>query len=232
MPRIVVSSDWHGDWVTDGYDRHEDLKMAIAPVIEAAMQADGFMFLGDLSNPYTRGVHRAVALGVKCARLLQEAKVPQLWVVGNHDIIEDSRRSHTLLALRSLGAGIQVADQSDLFHLAGLDIWAMPFTAPNKHYEPDVEVRQLAEKGYNVDVFAGHLHIAGITEGTESGDMARGRPMFFPTEAIRECFPHATCLNGHYHDKQTFRGIHIPGAPLRFGHGEERNNPGYLVLNL
>jgi hypothetical protein len=42
----------------------------------------------------------------------------------------------------------------------------------------------------------------------------------------------ARLFNGHYHRRQTFRGITIPGALERLTRGEIEHEPGFLIVDV
>jgi len=239
--RLFVSSDWHLDWHTDGYERFGDVKNAVANVVQACMRAEKvrpdcgpkdepvFVFLGDLTNPYSRNVHRAMAYAADVACELSDAGIHNVWLVGNHDVIEDGHCSHTLLSLKS--ARFQyttVIDKPSTVTICNKVIAGLPFTPIAGSYDPEEFIESLP----NADVIIGHLHIDGVILGSETEAMPRGRSIRFPLEAARRRFPEAVLLNGHYHNQQTVGGIHIPGSLARLTHGEERNEPGFLVVKV
>jgi DNA repair exonuclease SbcCD nuclease subunit len=236
--RIVIASDFHGDWFTDGYERLDDLEEAAHAVLVEACKADVFMFLGDLTNPYSKNVHHAVRVAVGMASQLNTRNVVNYWLTGNHDVIEDGDRvSHTLLALKNLHHGLtKVIDEPLSIMLThGKRLIALPFVAPSIAYDPAAFIHschKITEEFDERVLIAGHLNIEGIEPGSETTDMARGRDIFFPLEAVEECYPKALLFNGHYHERQVFKRINIPGSLLRLTHGEETNNPGFLVVEL
>ncbi len=236
MTTVFVASDWHGDWITDGRWRLGDLQQQTDRLLADVEETPGdkiFVFLGDLSNPYSRHVHHAVAHGVRVASRLNILRVPNYWLVGNHDIIEDDRVSHTLLELAALDHPTLVIDRPmhTLFGDQAEAIW-LPYTSPRNAYSPADFVGSVKGQGLRRLIF-GHLNIEGITAGSETHSMARGRDVFWPFDAIANAgWGDALWFNGHYHEQQIFRGIHIPGALLRLCHGEEDNNPGYLRFTL
>lgn len=235
--KLFVFSDAHLDWHTDGYERFGDVADAMMnPISQAAAarslgQDAAVMFLGDLTNPFSRNQHRASAYAVECGRILEEEQVPSLWIPGNHDIIEDGHNSHTLLALKAADFEFcNVVDAPRVVSL-GPDLWVgcLPFTATSHDYDPAREV----ESWDRADIIAGHLSIEGILRvGSETTDMPRGRNTLFPLGAARKHHPDALLLNGHYHEQQVFKRIHIPGSLARLTHGEESNQPGFLVFDL
>ena len=113
-----------------------------------------------------------------------------------------------------------------------LGLFGLPFTAPNRAYDPERVVEEFESGGRKIKVVAGHLNIEGIEPGSETTSMARGREVFWPKAAIKKKFPKALWLNGHYHRQQVFQGIHIPGSLLRLAHDEEDNKPGFLVFEV
>jgi DNA repair exonuclease SbcCD nuclease subunit len=240
--RLVISSDWHGDWVTDGLERHDDLESALARLLPEVLQPDTvFIFLGDLSNPYSRGVHRATALAVEFAQACNRERVPNYWVVGNHDVIEDAHGTSSMQALGGLGAGTHLIANPGVVKLLQPTRWDgeerfgvfLPFTAPARNYSPETVVTDASNHLCDVApervLLFGHLNIEGITSGSETSDMPRGRDVFWPERQANERFRKSRKYNGHYHERQVFRGIDIPGSLLRLTHGEEGNTPGFLV---
>jgi hypothetical protein len=215
---------------------------AVALVVERVEPGDHFLFLGDLSNPYSSGVHRAVELSVRVAAELNCREVMNTWLTGNHDVVEDASGSHTLLALKALdtswlpaGGFTRVADEPRALPFEDWLLLTLPFTAPTRAYDPVEQVERYAEQYAATEVpvvIAGHLNIEGIAAGSETSDMARGRDVMFPLERVLQLFPRAILLNGHYHEQQVFRGIRIPGSLLRLTHSEEEHEKGFLILEL
>ncbi|MFA4974900.1 MAG: hypothetical protein WC683_20040, partial [bacterium] len=80
-------------------------------------------------------------------------------------------------------------------------------------------------------VVAGHLCIEGAMLGSETTDMARGRSVEFPVAACSEAEANLLC-NGHYHKRQTVRGVECPGSLVRLAFGEEHNEPRWLEVEL
>jgi hypothetical protein len=200
-----------------------------------------FMFLGDLTNPNSRNVHHAVSFAVMVANWCADRGIHSIWLVGNHDIQEDGKRAtHTLLPLAYLNQKlVHVYDEptNDIVDTGSFKfrLIALPYTSIGRAYDPRTHVRGSVDAWTAKDkhlplMVAGHLNIEGIEPGSESGEMARGRDVFFPVEEVDELYPGALKLNGHYHRQHHFRGIHIPGCPLRLTHGEEKNEPGYLRI--
>lgn len=233
MASLFITSDWHGDWYTDGYSRHDDLRQVLfKQVLPQVEEGDYFAFLGDVSNPFSRDVHLAVSLEVEVACELKAKGVhQQVWMTGNHDVVEDSSGSHTLMALKPLEAMAQckVIDRPVSLRFAGLNVLMLPFTSPVFDYSPEEVVEQTDGE---IDMVFGHLNLRGITPGSESTDMPRGRDVYFPVDAIKKKWPKARMYNGHYHEQQVFDGVRIPGSLLRLTHGEEQNRPGYFRVPL
>jgi hypothetical protein len=62
--------------------------------------------------------------------------------------------------------------------------------------------------------------------------MPRGRDMNWPLAELKQHFPGAKLIGGHYHGGGTFGALEIIGAPARFSHGESNNEPAYLEVNM
>lgn len=241
-----MTSDTHGDVVTDGFERQRDVEEALDQVVEYCSGDDVFMHLGDCANPYTRGVHRAIGSIMSAASKLGMRDVVNVWLTGNHDVVESGHLDHTLIGLKRMSnvEGNMKVGPMHLTHVFDHPcairlgptfeflLICLPYTAPSHSYDPAAYVREFAETDAKRVIVAGHLMIEGIGPGSETADMRRGRDVFFPLETCNECFPDALLLNGHYHDQQVFRGIHVPGSPVRLTHGEENNQPGFMVIEL
>ncbi len=245
--RILVTSDWHTDAMTAGIDRGPDVEEAVDETINAAIRekADLYLFLGDLCDPDGVRSHRAAAVGVRAAAALLREGIRSRWLVGNHDVIEDGSGTNTLAGIAAMypiaaDGDVVVWDSpcSEVIPVlpAELDagsvlLVALPFTPRSHAYDPAAFVEILPPHLGPV-IVAGHLNIEGIGPGSETIDMPRGRDVFFPLEAVKKRFPKALMLNGHYHTRQTFNGIVIPGSLERLTFGEEKNEPGYLIVEV
>ena len=238
--RLLVTSDWHLDASTAGHDRYDDLDAAVAETVAAAVEREcsHYLFLGDLCDPDSSRAHRSVAVAVRTAIALDAAGVVSRWLVGNHDVVEDGRASHTLAAVAEVGCLTRcvVHPRPAAYMLADwLGFVALPYVPRSHAYDPEAFVRAAgpALAGARRVIVAGHLNVAGVTPGSETEDMPRGRDVFFPLDAAREVFgDRALLLNGHYHRGQVFEGIHIPGSLERLTFGEADHDPGYLVLEV
>jgi hypothetical protein len=115
-----------------------------------------------------------------------------------------------------------------------VDVIALPFTPFCRSYDPAVFLREAAFVCRSPRVLiAGHLNLEGITPGSETLDMPRGRDVFFPIEEALATFgDRAILLNGHYHERQVYRGVQVVGSLERLGFGELRNEPGYLLVEV
>lgn len=235
MTRLLITSDWHLDATTAGVERREDLEAAVDRIACAVKEEDveGFAFLGDLCDPDSPRAWRAVEVAMRFAHQLEDSSVVQLWLVGNHDVVEDGRCSSTLLPLR--GAGFRVVDTPQSTVLAGVPVVALPFTPRSHAYDPPefvLELERGAKRAPGTPLVLSHLCVEGIEPGSESKEFARGREVFLPLEEIREWMPGALVFNGHYHRRQTFREVNVPGSLARLTRGERDNSPGFLIVEV
>ena len=232
MKRLLVTSDWHGDWITSGVQRVGELNAIVLEMLERFERGgfDGFAFLGDLTNPYSRNVHRAVAVATSVAAWMNVNGFPNIWIVGNHDIVESAEPNHTLLPLANMGGETVVVDTPHQFWVDGQPFIGLPYTPATRSYSPEEFINEIELE--QQPLVLGHLMIEGIGPGSETIDMPRGRDVFLPVDAIFRKWPGAAVFNGHYHTGQVFRGVHIPGSLMRLTHGEENNEPGWLEVNL
>lgn len=236
MAGVIATSDWHLDASTAGVDRYEDTCGAIDDSVEAAIaiKADVYLMGGDLTDPNTVRSHRAVAKALQVQRQCHEAGIEPVFVAGNHDVIEDGSGFTTLSPLARTGFG-PVFERPTMQKLqCGLTFIALPFTATSHEYDPDEFIRKCAEAGeHDAPVLiGGHLNLEGISAGSETKDMPRGRDVFWPLEAIAECFPNAMLVGGHYHAPQEYKGVHIIGSTARLRFDECDNENGFMVVEV
>ncbi len=246
--KLLIFSDAHTDASTAGYSREEDIATALGEVVRAAAkeQVDLVLFLGDLCDPDGARSHRAAALGVLTACTLWfQHGIRSRWLVGNHDVIEDGSGSNTLAGIAAvehatkgteIWGSIGVYSEPQHERILGVDLVALPFTPRSHAYDPVefVEHHNLGEIGANgrrVLVIA-HLNIEGIAPGSETIDMPRGRTVFLPVKEIRKRWPNALVISGHYHQRQVFDGVVVVGSLERLTFGEERNAPGWLIVDI
>lgn len=232
--RIVVTSDWHLDANTGGFPRIEDIVISADEVVSYAIEskADLFIFLGDLCDPDANRAPRCVAYAIGVARRLHGHGIASRWLVGNHDVIEDGSGSNTLAPLAATVRGsvkMAVVDRPCAEVIDDhLFVW-LPYVPRCAAYDPEAFLAGI--EGTPVLV-AGHLTIPGMHPGSETTEMGRGRDVLLPVDTIRQRWPHALLLNGHYHQSRidTAR-VSIPGSLARLTFGEEVNTPSFLAID-
>jgi DNA repair exonuclease SbcCD nuclease subunit len=231
--KLLLTSDWHLDAVTGGFPRYSDLEIAVRQTVDVAIreQVDLYVFLGDLANPEQKAFAVQGLVGW-VMRTLAKEEIRSRWMVGNHDVLEDGSGASTLSAFAHVSPWVHVYDRPSHEVLADVDILALPFAARSHAYDPVQAVMKVQSDAERILVF-GHLMIEGIQPGSETRDMPRGREVLFPLDACREHFGmRARLFNGHYHRRQTFRGITIPGALERLTRGEIEHEPGFLIVDV
>lgn len=241
--RFHIASDWHADASTNGLDRFDEIRDAAYAVALSAVDSkkkgidSAFIFAGDLCDPDTTRAFRAIALAIEIALFLAHAKVPSLWIAGNHDVIENDRGSTVLEPLRLIAdrqTSITVAENPMYWSFRGSCVMALPFVARANAYDPEEFVERSTSLVPDLALIVGHLTVPSAQRGSESDDFARGRDMIFPVETCRKRWGNRCILvNGHYHRKQVTKdGVHIPGSLVRLRHDEEQHEPGYLVIEV
>lgn len=243
--RAIVTSDWHADAMTLGVLRYREVEEFADTVtrhtigVNSAKTPALFVFAGDLSDPDPPRCWRAAGLAVKVARELAECGIPSIWLTGNHDVLEDGEGSHTLMpvdGLSSSKSAVHVVDRpGPVYPFRGdpefdeLCVLCYPYTPRSHAYDPATVGLGLR---HAPELVVGHLMLEGIDAGSETKDFARGRDVFLPIDEIRRRWPTSVIVNGHYHEGRNYRGVHIPGAPLRLTLGEAANQPRYLEIKL
>lgn len=191
-----------------------------------------YLFAGDLADPHCVRSHAAVMLAAAIARKLNAAGVLSWWLTGNHDVVEDGSGDHVLMVLAEV-EGAEVLDRPELVSIGNVNLLALPFTPTSHNYDPAQFVRDNAWMCAGAPtIVLGHLNLKGISAGSETKDMPRGRDVYWPLEAIAEEIPHAVLVGGHYHDPQVFQGVHIIGSLPRLSHGETADPPGYAQFEV
>jgi DNA repair exonuclease SbcCD nuclease subunit len=238
--KIVAVSDLHMDAVTAGVQRFDEVRASLARAVTYAVEQldDGDLFVccGDVCDPDSGPVVLRVAAAlIEEDQRLEAAGIQRIWVAGNHDAVLDGRGHTTLEPLAALGTA--VVAQGPLCVPVGppeMDAWALALPYPGAvSYSPESWMREARREHPRSELLVfSHLVVPGLLQGEEAHEMARGRDVFFPIDAMREAKP-ALVVNGHHHARQvTPDGIYIPGsaARLRFGPEEGNPDPAFLVL--
>lgn len=237
--RILLTSDWHGDAVTAGFRRAGDVEAAALKTVAFAKetQVDAWAFLGDLADPDSGSATlRAIETAMLVAERLNDAHIPNWWIAGNHDVIEDGSGRTVLGPLsRACFPTTTVFERPGTIYPGPVVVvHALPFVARSHAYDPPEFVQGLDEdilSGQVTHVFLGHLQLEGAKLGSETVDMPRGRHVAFPTDAVKR-YERRLCFNGHYHQRQKIGEVIVPGSLQRLSFGEESNSPGFLVVEV
>lgn len=234
--KLLITSDWHGDWFTAGVSRYSEIEDSAMETCEAAVKhnVDAFVFSGDLANP-DEGGHtlRAIALMARVVSHLSEQKKRCILIAGNHDVSHDGTGMTSLSPLKWIEDVFVVETPTVIYVKPREALLALPYPSSSKVTPEDLS--ELVTKIYPRDAekvaVVGHLTVPGAEVGDETTDMARGRDVTFPLAAT--AMAHAR-INGHYHKRQvTPEGIIIPGSLARLNFGtEERNEPSYLIVEV
>lgn len=234
--KLVFSSDWHGDVITQGVDRYDEVDRGVMESVGHAtdIKADAYFFGGDLCDPHTARAHRSVMLAHKAAYTLNITGIPSYWLVGNHDVIEDGSGGHTLMSLGWCSGAVMSDPQWFPVgtHRDFINVIALPFTPTVRGYDPVEFIEGLEIDNDKPILVLGHLNLKGICAGSETLDMPRGREVFWPTDAIRAKFPKAIMVGGHYHERQTYDDVRIIGSTARLTYGEGDHEVGFLELEI
>ncbi len=218
--KAVSISDLHLDQSTAGVDRYPDVCSVIDQSVEHAIVR----------------AHRSVAKLAQVRQRLSEHGIVSVAIAGNHDVLEDGSGGSVLDSLKYDGYG-PVFTRPEFQELCDYDgrplcnLLALPFTPTSHSYDPEAFViGHAALNQPKVDLVIGHLNLEGITLGSETTDMPRGRDVFWPLKALRAHFPNAFLLGGHYHTQQVFNGVFIIGSGVRLNFAEKDNDAGFAVL--
>lgn len=251
--KIVACSDAHLDWTTTGVSRFDEIESAMNQAVMRAVgeKADAFVFCGDLCDPDSGPiVLRCAEVALTAARVLANAGIVSVWLAGNHDTVGDSAGTTSLTPLRAIsGKHLFVVDTPTRLCVPGWshDVIALPHLAQPEDYAR--AFRNLIAAGITDKplVVLSHLTVPGIDPGEETTEMPRGAERVLPIAEI-EARPDVACvLQGHYHSRGSYFlkdgracignpgaqiELHVIGSLARLTFGEEKNRPGYLVVEV
>jgi DNA repair exonuclease SbcCD nuclease subunit len=248
MTKVLHTGDWHGDKSLLGVSRYEEVENAVEQTIRTAIdeKVDLYLFTGDLCDPDDGPlVIRNVCLALYVAKELSAAGITSYWVTGNHDVVEDGHGLSTLSPLALVGPLVRLFDRPMVWgmHLPQFRYFvALPYVARNRAYDAkrflegdEVAKGAIAMVGKDVPVLlATHLTIPGAVLGDETTEMARGRDVDLPWDAIPL---HWRIVAGHYHRRQVVGGpggrkAYVCGALARHSFGEQDNEPGFSLFEI
>lgn len=231
--KILCTSDWHLDWVSMGVSRFDEVSRAVDKTVEEAVRrrVDLYLFTGDLCDPDSgTSVFRCAAKAIEVAKRLAAEEIQSVWVVGNHDVLEDGSGDTTLTPLKETGYAVVFDKPAFMRVNSTTHLLALPFTASSHGYDPAAFVKEHRQFFEGPWIVAGHLMVPGVVPGEETLEMPRGRDVVFP---IEECSGAALMINGHYHRRQKSPGgVVIPGSLARLTAGEQHHEPSFLVLEV
>ena len=258
--KILLTADWHIDAVTAGKPRLPEFDSYLESMIEAGPY-DLVCFLGDAFDPGQRlgAVYTSTIIDA-ALRLDGSTTTRQIWIAGNHDVIETDRLATTLSPLDAMsvtmGDRLIVAQHPmfiDLVDRFGFGeestsghfgVLALPYVSGaysrTDRYQEQLDfafehARHWRSMNRRLAVIH-HLTVPGARMGSESREMARGRDHLTPENEIAELRPHLLA-SGHYHAAQVVKlaGTQnvIPGSPHRFTFGERADGQkGFTVIEL
>lgn len=253
--RLVATADWHGDAVTLGVRRKDEIVEAVKQSVTYAIRtrADVYVMLGDLSDPDTGGdAFWSMKLAISAAIRLREAGVQSIWLRGNHDVWEDGTNACALTPLSALEALPEAEGKGRISVITAPRVvmttdrpgdvkgtvlfLGLPFTPVSDPYDPAAVAREFfkVNKERHRTVVLSHLAVPGVVAGEETNDMPRGRDILYPVE---ETAPATLRLQGHYHKRQTVHleagpPMYIPGTLARLKHSDEKHEPGFLAFEI
>jgi DNA repair exonuclease SbcCD nuclease subunit len=235
--KIGIFSDLHMDAVTAGVSRFVDVRDGLTDVVQQCIEreVDAAIFCGDLCNPDSGSiVIRVVHAVLLAARQLSQANIPNFWVAGNHDRVEDGTGRTMLSPIAAMGSLSRVVEQPECHLVKGVELMFFPYPSRVARYDPAHEAeRMFAELGktkHSVMAF-GHLQLDGAQLGSETRDFARGADVQWPVATLKKLGAKAI-VGGHYHKRQTVDGVMCVGSLDRLRFDEADNSPGWMLLEV
>jgi DNA repair exonuclease SbcCD nuclease subunit len=245
--KILFTGDWHLDAFTAGVERLPEIRTFVERLkLEIVKRKiDVGVFLGDAFDPgglfatqYAREIMRMID-DMACLTRLGTF----LSVAGNHDVVESSEVVTTLsplaeMATRKKPQILTVAESPRLEIMGRTGFLLLPHTARARDAldETTAVLKSAYEKRNDLQIIpVGHMTVPGAVMGSESKEMARGRDIELPFQALSELHP-VLAINGHYHRRQIVRvgglDVLMPGAPLRFAFDGDDSDKGFFVADV
>jgi DNA repair exonuclease SbcCD nuclease subunit len=248
MTRILVTSDWHLDVRFDGVPRWPEFQRFVS-WLESLIGNEGIDYLlvgGDYFDPgNTTDLMNASRLVSVARRLHRACRGGSVWIAGNHDVVNHASGTTALSPLREAGIeGLVTVERQDRNSFLGLGtsphaVLAIPYTSSvlSDHDLPWDDVETWLDQNTGSVIVISHLDVPGAMMGTESREMARGRPHQIPVDRIKALGhqDRVIAINGHYHKPQTICAgidVHIPGSPLRLDFGERSDGCGAMIIEI
>lgn len=228
--------DAHYDARTAGFPRFDDVRDALNRAADAAIEqrADCFIFGGDLCDPGSPELVRAICAAQDIVWKLDQGGVTSYWLSGNHDTFEDGHGTTTLDPIdqfgREFGSYVIKEPVCDDERYSGIGF--LPYVENSRSYDPAAVVRGWAAEGKMPKLVVGHLMLEGIAAGSETADFPRGRDVFWPLDELDRLFPDAVLVAAHFHKPQVFGRVQVVGSLCNLTRAEIGNVPGYLVIDL
>lgn len=214
--KIVAISDVHGDAVTAGVRRFDEVQRSVLAAMATALheKADALVFCGDLCDPDS-GVMMVwcVELALDVARQLERRGVHSIWIAGNHDVGNDGEGTTTIDPLNALASSDR-GDYAFVERVPKLREWrdgrstlepSLVHVATESRFFmirgvefmclPYPSVATSYDPARAVEgcrtrigplVILSHLQLRGMIPGEESTEMPRGREVWFPEDALVE----------------------------------------------
>lgn len=234
--KIACISDLHLDAKTAGLSRFDDAAVALDVFAEDVIDwgAEMVVMCGDLCDPHgpdlVRCICRAQWLGIQLER---RADIKTVWLVGNHDVLENGSGTTTLDPLMYVGSLNVVMREPGVDLMQGHRFGFLPYPSLALDYDPEKVVRDWYTRHGPVHMIFSHLQMPGMHSGSESEEFPRGRDKMLPIALIRELFPDAVVVSGHYHTPcKTDAGVLVVGSLLNLTRADAANSPGYLKIEI
>lgn len=242
--KILTTSDWHADAVTAGVSRYQEAKRSVMQMVKAAIDenVDVFVFAGDLSNPGRQArTIDSISLAVWASAQLTANKIHNIWIAGNHDVVDTDSYSSTVKPIGMMSSHyIRVFDSPGVTRIGNRSFLALPYVPkslghlyadPKSTIDLDGEMEKHNWKETIVVSHMTAIDLEGLELGTESTDLAYGKSYKLPLSELRaRGVP--LVIQGHFHKHQIIGNLFIPGAIARFGFGEMKHAPKYHIIEI
>lgn len=255
--KILHTADWHLGKLVQGVYMTEDQRFILAQLLEAidTHQPDVVVIAGDLYDRSVPPTEAVQLLDETFEKIVQQRNIPVLAIAGNHD--GASRIDFGTSLMRESGLHIVgkwtketppvvLSDEEGEVHF-----WLVPFMDPSEvrylFEDDDIRTHQQAMTAItkHIDarkdpqarhVFVGHAFVtAGGVEAEKDSDGER--PLAIGGSecidaALFETFDYAAF--GHLHGAHFVHQPYIryAGSPLRYSISEEKQQKGYLIVDV
>lgn len=252
MMQLVVCTDQHYGLQTELMDMTKDINRIVQEIIDYTLKLDNPIFIscGDWYHNNKPSTYLE-KLTIKALNRLEEAEIPTIIIIGNHETIAEPGRKHALEPLQEINyRNIRIIDDVEVVQVEpfyNINFICLPhisksrlvdkketITKPDKYFEKcSKEILETLDDT-KINIVLSHLNIEGAQAGSE-GYFIKGEHENFPSILKNSSKIHGI-INGHLHKRQILQKtpfpVILPGSIQRNNFGEATDEKSFMVIEI